>query len=155
MVTRRKAKGADQKKKLIVKPVMEGQLGTFPRDIAVTYAVFCMSLSSMVKQPTAGTLSWRFIQLASGKIPKANMVSRLCITRLVVAGLGFHFLASGPLGVLPGSSSLWATQGLLPSWNVLLDVRPCCARMCMNCSCCEMNVCSKTLASASTLTCNL
>ena len=43
-----------------------------------------MSLSSMVKQPTAGTLSWRFIQLASGKIPKANMVSRLCITRLVV-----------------------------------------------------------------------
>ena len=79
---------------LIVKPVMEGQLGTFPRDIAVTYAVFCMSLSSMVKQPTAGTLSWRFIQLASGKIPKANMVSRLCITRLVVAGLGSHFLVS-------------------------------------------------------------
>ena len=73
---------------------MEGQLGTFPRDIAVTYAVFCMSLSSMVKQPTAGTLSWRFIQLASGKIPKANMVSRLCITRLVVAGLGSHFLVS-------------------------------------------------------------
>ena len=79
---------------LIVKPVMEGQLGTFPRDIAVTYAVFCMSLSSMVKQPTAGTLSWRFIQLASGKTPKANMVSRLCITRLVVAGLGSHFLVS-------------------------------------------------------------
>ena len=69
-------------------------VGHFPRDIAVSNAVFCMSLSSMVKPPTAGTLSWRFIQLASGKIPKANMVSRLCITRLVVAGLGSHFLVS-------------------------------------------------------------
>ena len=53
-----------------------------------------MSLSSISKHPTAGTLSWRFIRLASGKIPKVNMLSRHCIIRLLVAGLCPHFLVS-------------------------------------------------------------
>ena len=69
-------------------------VGYVPRDVAATYAVFCMSQSSIVKQPTAGTLSWRFIQLASGKIPKANIMSRHFIMRLVVVGLSPRFLVS-------------------------------------------------------------
>ena len=134
---------------------MEGQLGTFPRDIAVTYAVFCMSLSSMVKQPTAGTCRGASSNWHQGKFPRQIWCHGFASPGWWLQVLVLTSLLAGPLGVLPGSSSLWATQGLLPSWNVLLDVRPRCARMCMNCSCCEINVYSKTLASASTLTCNL
>ena len=75
-------------------------VGYVPRDIAATYAVFYMSQGSMVKQPTAGTLSWRFIQLVSEKIPKANMMSRCFIIRLVVAGLGSHFLVGWSVGCI-------------------------------------------------------
>ena len=128
----------------IIMSVTEGQMGTYHRGIAAAYVVLRMSLSSIIKQPTAGTLSWRFIKLASRRVCQGNAVAAFII-RLMVAGL-CH---------LPGSSSLGASRGLLPSWNALLEIWPCCARACMSCSCCEITVCSNTLASAATLTCNL
>ena len=118
-----------------------------------------MSLSSINKQPTAGTLSWRFISSATGKNPRLicchgiswmKASSRWRLRALVITSL-----SAGPFSPLPGLDSLGASRGSLLSWNILLEVRPCCAIASMNCSCCEINVCSKTLASASTLTCNL
>ena len=138
----------------IMKSVM-GQWGTSPpRYCCNSWGVLYVT-KLMGKQPTAGTLSWRFFHLSSGEILRQIWCHGFPSLGWWLQVLAPTSLLAGPLGVLSGSSWLWATQGLLSSWNVLWDVGPCCARMCMNCSCCEIKVCSKTLASASTRTCKL
>ena len=63
------------------------------RGIAAAYVVLRMSLSSIIKQPTAGTLSWRFMKLASRRVCQGNAVAAFII-RLMVAGLCHHFLVN-------------------------------------------------------------
>ena len=137
----------------IMKSVM-GQWGTSPpRYCCNSWGVLYVT-KLIGKQPTAGTLSWRFFHLSSGEILRQIWCHGFPSLGWWLRVLAPTSLLAGPLGVLSGSSWLWATQGLLSSWNELWDVGPCCARMCMNCSCCEIKVCSKTLASASTRTVN-
>ena len=112
--------------------------------------------SSQQQVPCRGASSSR---LAPNKDPRqicchgsscTNVSSRWRVRAVVITSL-----SAGPCSPLPGLDSLGASPGSLLNWTILFEVWPCCAIACMNCSCCEINVCSKTLARASTLTCNL
>ena len=69
------------------------------KGVAVTLVRLRMSPSAISKQPTAGTLSWRFIiKDGTGGRPQADMLSwqflGKCVITLKVAGSCHHLLVS-------------------------------------------------------------